>query len=335
MAEPSQLDGEVASLDPDTGEVRWSVPMPEARCTATGEDTIVCLTREGGSQFQLVTLAAEDGQPVGDPVPTDLTHVPVVLVPLADAGLVTFTMDARLTALDLDGSTLWSEPIDLRDYEPDWLQPDVASYGSSTILHLGTYVGTVQASAEGAVVHDCRGVAVTPEAWLCTGDDTAVARAPDGTELWQGDWQDYYLVDQYEHIAPMIIVDNWDGSVSGVDPLTGDHGPAVPIDDDRSSFNLLGDPEHPFVFADASIHLLDADLTTVLWSAPIEDEYLNIASGGIVGDTLAIDAEHSYGFDVATGDMKWERAFLPYDSYVVGEAFVGMRATELMRYELP
>lgn len=336
MVEASTLGATLVSLEPESGDVQWSIPMPEARCTTMSGDTLVCLTRSGGSTFDLVTVDAGSGSLVGDPVPTDIAHVPVFVVPMGDDGLAAFTMRAELVGLDLQGSTQWTEAIDTGDYEIDWIVPDVAPLGSSTILLLGTHIGTVQASAQGAVLHDCRSVAVTEQAWMCTGEDDAVGLDPEGIELWREPWNDYYLVDQYQHIAPVIIVDNGNGTVSRVDPMTGKHGTAIDIsDDDSASFNFLGDTEHPFVFAEDTVSLLDADLTTVLWTSPIDDEYLNIAGGGVAGDILAIDAQHSYGFDLGTGEMLWERAFLPNDAVVVGDAFVGMRATELIRYQLP
>lgn len=334
MVEPATLEAVLVSVDPDSGEVQWSTPVPEGRCTSTTPDSILCLTRDGGSQFQLLTVAAETGDPVGDPVPTDLTHVPVFVVPMGTDGLVTLSITAELAGLDLQGSTLWTEQIDLGDYEAEWLDVDTAAYASSVILHLGAYVGTVQASAEGAAVHDCQGVAATPEAWMCQGEDEAVGRAPDGTELWREDWQDYYLVDQYQQIAPVMIVDNWDGTVSAVNPVTGEHAAPVDLSTGRS-FNFLGDAEHPFVLTEDSINLLDAGLTTVLWSSPIRDEYLNIAGGGVIDEVLVVDGESSWGFDLATGDELWRRDFLPYDVMVVDDALAGLRITELVRYALP
>ncbi|WP_420111356.1 hypothetical protein [Pseudactinotalea sp.] len=336
MLEASTLEARLVSVAPDSGDVQWSIPMPEARCTTSTGDALVCLTRSGGSTFELVTVDASSGAPVGDPVPTDIAHVPVFVVPMGDDGLTAFTMRSELIGLDLQGNTMWREELDTGDYETEWIQPDVARLGPSTILFLGTYVGTVQVDAQGPHMHECRSVAVTEQAWMCTGEDDAVGRDADGAELWREGWQDYYLVDRYQHIAPVIIVDNWDGTVSGVDPLTGTHGALIEVSDDPgASFNFLGDPEHPFVFADDTVSLLDADLTTVLWTSPIEDEYLNIAGGGLAGDTLAIDAQHSYGFDLDTGEMQWERAFLPNDALVVGEAFVGMQGSDLIRYQLP
>ncbi|GAB2618284.1 hypothetical protein GCM10027067_32910 [Pseudactinotalea suaedae] len=335
MVEPGTLEATLVSVEPDTGEVHWSTPMPEGRCTSTDPDSILCLTRDGGSQFQLLTLTAETGEVVGDPVPTDLTRVPVLLVPMGGEGWVTLSITAELAGLDLQGRTLWTEQIELGDYEVEWLDVDTAAYASSVILSLGPYVGTVQAGVEGAAVHECRGVAVTPEAWMCQGEDEAVGRAPDGTELWREDWQDYYLVDQYQRIAPVMIVDNWDGTVSAVDPLTGEHAAAVDMGSPEGSFNFLGDTEHPFVLTEDSINLLDTGLTTVLWSAPIRDEYLNIAGGGVIGEVLVIDGESSWGFDLATGDELWRRGFLPYDVMVIDEALVGLRITELLRYALP
>lgn len=336
MVEASTLTAKLVSLEPTSGDVRWSIPVPEARCTSRGEEAIVCLTRSNGSTFEIVTVDAETGAQVGDPAATEVAHVPVFVAPLGEDGLVVFTMAADLIGLDVQGRTLWSEEIDTHDYEVDWIQPDVASLGDTTILLMGSYIGTAQATADGVVMHDCRGVAVTEQAWMCTGEDDAIGYAPDGTELWREPWNDYYLVDQYEHIAPVIIVDNWDGTVSGVDPLSGKHGPAVEVSDDRDgAFSFLGDPEHPFVFTADTVSLLDADLRTVLWTTPVEDSYLGIAGGGVIEDTLVIDAEHSYGVDVDTGEVLWERAFLPFDAIVVGDAFVGLRASELIRYQLP
>lgn len=334
MIEPATPEAELVSVEPATGALQWVLPMPEARCTLN-EDALLCLTRSTGAQFELVTVAVDTGQVVGEPVLTDLTHVPVFLVMMGTDAVVTMSMAAELTGVDLQGSTLWSQPIDLGDYEVEWVEPDVAPIGSSVILSMGRAIGTVEAAAEGAVVHPCGDVAVTPEAWMCVGDDDAIGYAPDGSELWRGDWHDYYLVDRYQHIAPVMLVDNWDGTVSSIDPLTGQHGQPIRVGDDDASFNFLGDTAHPLVFTYDSVSLLDADLTTVLWTTPVYDEYLNIAGGGIVGDVVAVDAQHSYGFDLATGEMLWERAFLPYDAYAVGDGFVGVQINELIRYELP
>jgi hypothetical protein len=319
MVEPSTLEALLVSVDPDSGSVQWSTPVPEGRCTTTTPDSILCLVRDGAPEFQLLTR--DDG-------------VPVLVVPMGGDAVVTLSISSELAAVDLQGTTLWTQPIDVGDYEVEWLEIDTAAYDASVILHLGGYVGTVQATAEGATLHDCRGVAVTPQAWMCQGEDDAVGLSPDGTELWRADWEDYYVVDQYEHIAPVMIVDNWDGTVSAVDPLTGDHGAAIDLGTD-SSFNLLGDAEHPVVLTDDSVVMLDAELTTVLWTAPIRDEYLNIAGGGVIGETLVVDGEQNWGFDVGTGEERWQRDFLPYDVLVLDDALVGVRINELVRYELP
>ncbi len=131
-----------------------------------------------------------------------------------------------------------------------------------------------------------------------------------------------------------MLVDNWDGTVSSVDPLTGDHGPAIPIDD-RGYFNFLGDPEHPFVLAEDSVTLLTPDLTSAVWTAPIVDGFLNIAAGGVVGETLVIDAEHSWGLDLADGTRLWERDFLTSDVQIIDDGLYGLASAELIRYELP
>lgn len=334
MIEPSTLDASLLSIDPGSGSVRWSVPMPEARCAAPDPDTLLCLTRQGGSTFDLVTVDVGTGDLVGEPVPTEISHVPVLLLPLGPDGLVTLSVDKELTALDLAGSTRWEEPLDSPDLDTSYIQADVARYESSLILSFGWLRGTFFVTPEGSTKHDCDSVAATPAAWMCRGEDEAIGFAPDGAELWRADWHDYYLIDRYQYIAPVMLVDNWDGTVSSVDPLTGDHGPAVDLGED-SSFNFLGDPEHPFVLAEESVSLLSSDLTSVVWTAPVVDGYLNIAGGGVVEDTLVVDGEHSWGFDIADGSRSWERDFLTSDVQVIDDALYGLGINELVRYELP
>lgn len=334
MIEPSTVDASLLSLDPGSGSVQWSAPMPEARCTAPDPDTLLCLTRGAGSTFDLVTLDVATGEPVGDPVPTEISHVPVVLLPVGADSLVALSVGKELTAIDRQGATLWEETLDAPDLDTSYVQADVAHYESSLILSFGWLAGTVLVTPEGSTSYACDSVAATPEAWMCRGEDEAIGFAPDGTELWRAGWQDYYLIDRYQHIAPVMLVDNWDGTVSSVDPLTGAHGPAVAMDEE-SSYNFLGDPEHPFVLADSSVSLLSPDLTRVVWTAPVVDGYLNIAGGGVVGDTLVIDGEHSWGLDLADGARRWERDFLTTDTRIIDDALYGLGTNELIRYDLP
>jgi hypothetical protein len=334
MIEPSTVGASLLSVDPESGDVQWSTPMPEARCAAPDPDTIVCLAREGGSTFELVTVDVVTGEHVGEPVRTEISHVPVMLLPLGTEHLVALSVDKELTALDLQGTTQWQDVLASPDLDTSYVQADVAHYENSVILSLGWLRGTFLLTLEGVTAYGCDSVAATPEAWMCSGEDDAIGLAPDGTELWREDWSDYYLIDRYQHIAPVMLVDNWDGTVSSVDPLTGDHGPAIPLSED-GSFNFLGDPEHPFVLGDASITLLSPDLTAVVWTAPIVDGYLNIAAGGVVGDSLVVDGEHSWGFDISDGTRLWERDFLTNDVQVIDGGLYGLGINELVRYELP
>src|SRR5690606_23974282 len=82
MIEPSTVDASLLSVDAESGDVQWSAPMPAARCTAPDPGPVLCLTRAGGSTFELVTVDVATGEQVGEPIPTELSHVPVVLLPL-------------------------------------------------------------------------------------------------------------------------------------------------------------------------------------------------------------------------------------------------------------
>lgn len=338
MVQPSTPDALLVSVDPDTGAVRWTAGMPEGRCTQTerGVD-LVCLTRsDGSSTFQLVTVDPSSGDVVGG-VDVDLPAVPALLLPLGD-GLLTLSVSGVLTGFGLDGVVGWSQPIGLPDLDLSHEQADVATYPDSVLLYFGWIHDTVRITAAGEVTtRPCHSAAATPQAWVCEGESLTIGYAPDGTELWRGDWDDYYLVVAYQHIAPTAIVDNWDGTVSPVDPITGERGPAVRVAADAShNLSLVGsDPDHPIVTTDTDVVLLDAGVTTVLWSQPVTDEFLNIAGGGVVDDQVVIDGELSYGFDLTSGDQLWSRDFLAADVWVHDGALVGYAYNELIRYQLP
>lgn len=222
------------------------------------------------------------------------------------------------------------------DVDLDYLEIEAAHYPESTLLYLGWTIGAVQATVDGEVlVQECRSVAATPDAWVCEGDDEAVGRAPDGTELWSGPWNEYYLIDEYQHIAPVVLTDNGDGSVSAVDPLTGEHGTPIPVGDGTDNLSLVGDADHVGVTTDSALALLDLATSSVLWQTDLRDEYLNIAGAVVIDDVLVMDAESTYGFDLATGDILWERDLLASELRVRDGALVGADWSELIRYELP
>lgn len=337
LQEASTVDAVLASVDPATGEVQWHTPMPEGRCTQAGADAaLVCLTRDDpGAAFRLVTLDPATGDVLGSPVTTTLTHVPVVLVGLGE-GLLTLSVTGSLAALDLDGTMRWEEPLNLPDLDTTYLQPDIARYPDAVVLYLGSYVGTVHATLDGFTTHVCNDVAATPEAWLCVDvdRDEAIGRTPAGETLWTGDWQDYYLVDTYQRIAPVIITDNWDGTISGVDPLTGEHGAPIRVGDGSDNLSFLGDASYPVVTTDSAVALLDEGLTEVLWRTDITDEYLNIAVGGVVNGTIVMDAEHSYGFDPATGEVLWEHNSVGYEVLLLDDVLITISGSALTRYDV-
>lgn len=339
MVDASTVDAVLGAIDPDDGSVRWSIELPESRCTHTGDDPaapLTCLTRDDpGDPFQVVSIDPVTGDRVGDPLATTLTEVPVLLAPLAD-GLLALSAAGSLTALDADGTVLWHEPVGIADLDTSYLEADLGRYDDAVLLHLGWYRGTVHATVDGFTVRTCRALVVTAEAWVCESndDDETAGYAPDGEMLWSGDWSDYYLVDQYNRITPVAIADNWDGSVSAVDPTTGEKGDPVQVGDGRDNLAFFGDAEHPLVATDDAVALLEPDLTGIRWQTAITDEYLNIANGGLVGDTIVVDGEHSYGLDVGTGDVRWERDFLGGDAAVVEDAWIVLQSHELRRFEV-
>lgn len=335
MTEPSTPNARLMSLDPDDGAVQWSRDLPESRCSQVAEEELVCLTRPEGSGFELVRVAAGDGALVGDAVPVALSHVPYLITPLAE-GLLVLSADRSLAAVGLDGSIGWTEPVAIpSDVDLGYLEIDSAHYPEATLLHLGWTIGTVHATTDGMSMAACRAVAATPEAWVCESDDETVARAPDGTELWSGDWDDYYLVDGYQRIAPVLVVDNWDGTVSMVDAASGDRGAPLLVASDSQHMNLLGDAEHPVIATEDAVALLDPAGTSVLWQTALTDEFLNIAVGVVVGDVLVMDAANSYGLDLAGGELLWTRDFLATGTYGRDDALVGADWGEIVRYRLP
>src|SRR5690606_30601111 len=115
---------------------------------------------------------------------------------------------------------------------------------------------------------------------------------------------------------------------------TGEKGDPVQVGDSRDNLAFFGDAEHPLVATDDAVALLEPDLTGLRWQTAITDEYLNIANGGLVGDTIVVDGEHSYGLDVGTGDVRWERDFLGGDAAVVEDAWIVLQSHELRRCEV-
>src|SRR5690606_28699726 len=85
MVDASTVDAVLGAIDPDDGSVRWSIELPESRCTRTGDDPaapLTCLTRDDpGDPFQVVSIDPVTGDRVGDPLATTLTEVPVLLAP--------------------------------------------------------------------------------------------------------------------------------------------------------------------------------------------------------------------------------------------------------------
>jgi len=338
MTEPSTPAARLVSLDPVDGAVQWSLDLPESRCTQleTNLDELVCLTRPSGGGFQLVRVGAGDGAFVGDPVAVDLGHVPYLLTPLGD-GLLVLTADRVLSGVGLDGAVRWSAPIPIdSDADLTYLEIDVAHYPDATLLQLGWSNGTVHVTTAGEVrVLSCRAVAATPDAWVCEGDDETTGFAPDGTEQWAGPWDDYYLVDRYQKITPVVLVDNWDGSVSAIDATTGGRGDPVPVTDSSEHFSFLGDADQPAVTAEDSVTMLDPTGANVLWQTHVDDEYLNIAEGAVLDGTLVMSGERTYGFDLVTGEQLWSSDFLTTTLSVHDGALVGTGYGEVTRYEMP
>lgn len=100
----------IASVDPETGDVRWARTMPDARCTSTPTAELVCLRKpDSGSGLLLETLDPTTGQPqsevrveLSDPM-TVVTATTAVLTPLGD-GLLAMTTDGTLVMFDADGT---------------------------------------------------------------------------------------------------------------------------------------------------------------------------------------------------------------------------------------
>lgn len=331
-------DGDaLAVVDPDTGTAVWSRPLGQARCTTLTSAELTCVSAVGGTSlgFQLVTLDPTTGGDLGTPVPLPLSAPPALVTPLGD-GLLVVGTDRSVTALDLDGATRWETELDAPDWDPSYQELNADHYPDAVLVRTEIYDVTTHLTVDGdQLTTDCRSLVVAPQGWVCEqGDlDHTVGRDPDGVETWRTDWHDLRLVDRYQRIVPVAVAEV-DRGVALVDVGSGATGAALPLTG-SGNLGLLGDVEHPVITTDTSVALLAADGSAVLWETAIDDEYLSIAEGGVLGGQLVVNGERIRGFDLDDGEVLWDLDSPPGDVWVQDERLLVLGYDELSVLELP
>lgn len=331
-------DGDaLAVLDPGTGSPLWSRPLAQARCTAPDPSELICVSAVGGTSlgFQLAALDPATGGDLATPIPLQLSAPPALVAPLGD-GLLVLGTDRSITAIDLDGSTRWERELDAPDWDPGYQGLTVDHYPDAVILRTEIYDVTTHLTVDGEqLTTDCRSLAVASAGWVCEqGDlDHTVGRDPDGVETWRTDWHDLRIVDRYQRTVPVAIAEV-DGGVALVDAGSGATGVALPMTG-SGNLGLLGDVEHPVVTTDTSVALLAADGSAVRWETAIDDEYLSIAEGGVLGGQLIVNGERIWGFDLDDGEVLWDLDSPPGDVWVQDERLLVLGYDELSVLELP
>ncbi|MFV0426509.1 MAG: hypothetical protein ACK5KU_05670 [Beutenbergiaceae bacterium] len=333
--ESPQSADHLVALEPTTGAVTWQREVTDAHCTQTEAAELLCLIDPlEGEAMTLTWLNPESGEPLNE-VAAQVNEPIELITPFAD-GLLTLSQSGNLALLNADGTIAWSSPLGVYDWDREQDELYINQYSDSVLITVGS-MAVVLVEDDGAQPpRACTALVVTESAWLCEEAGTVTSFAPDGSELWREADYSIHLLNQSGAPSVTAITEHTDGTLSLIEPTTGQLQAPFSLSDDNVTVRQAGDEQTTVLWTEDVVGVIAADGSQPWrWTSPIRDSGLVIAEIVVVDDTLIIGGRSIHAYDVSSGEYLWRADSTLSQLWARDGALVGTYGGQLIRYQLP